>query len=126
MPVLTKESEAGSGEKSVSIPLSEVVLVAVTLSNDPLVVDRAEASEILLYSGTDTEGINYLRLRGGWTAGKISLNWSGRLHLRGEYMLVGTINHVSATVKHRLTVMTEMPGLEGRSIWEWEKLWGSR
>lgn len=126
MPVLTKESEAGSGEQSVSIPLSEVVLVAVSLSNDPLVVDRAEASEILLYSGTSAEGINFLRLIGGWTAGKISLNWRGRLHLKGEYVIVGTVNHVSATVKHRLTVMTEMPGLAGKTLWDWDRIWGSR
>lgn len=121
MPVLTRQSTAGTGEQTVSIPLSEIVLVGVSLSN-PNETSRAEVSEIRLYSGTSAEGINFATLMSGWTIGSHSLYWRGRQHLKGDYVLVGLIKHLNS-IKHKLTVFTEVPGLAGKSIWNWNDLW---
>jgi len=122
MAVLTAESSAGTGEKDVSIPIDNLVVTAITLSN-PNVGTRAEASRIELYEGTKKEGIVVSTLESGWTLGNHVLRWTGRLNLLGSWTLVGTINH-AASVKHRFTVLAEPKGAMPQGLWNWN--WAGR
>ncbi|MFQ5852981.1 MAG: hypothetical protein ACE5JU_20665 [Candidatus Binatia bacterium] len=121
MPVATLESSAGTGEQDVEIQFNDRVLVAATLSN-PNVTARAEASYIRLYKGTKKAGIIYLALKSGWSLSNHDLEWTGRINLKGDWLIVGTINHASSTT-HRLSVIFEQKEAMPRGMWDWEKAW---
>jgi len=120
VPVQTTESSAGTGDQTAEIALDTLVLVSVTLSNPN--VYGSENASIKLYQGTSKQGIVAATLISGWASQSHDVHWQGRLNLRGSYLIVGTINH-AASVKHRITVVTEPKQAMPQGLWDWQRLW---